>query len=134
MRDEELREQLKAWIRPVERLPAPDIAVIRRRARRRMMRNAAKAVAAVAVAAVAAGVIVVNLPRGGRLEAAPVPSPHATWYPAGRLPVANAGPAAAPYFVTLAFQQGRRARGSDRRVHRQGALGRAPAGCLACVS
>ena len=103
MRDEELREQLKAWIRPVERLPAPDIAVIRRRARRRMMRNAAKAVAAVAVAAVAAGVIVVNLPRGGRLEAAPVPSPHATWYPAGRLPVANAGPAAAPYFVTLAL-------------------------------
>ena len=128
MRDEELREQLKAWIRPVERLPAPDIAVIRRRARRRMMRNAAKAVAAVAVAAVAAGVIVVNLPRGGRLEAAPVPSPHATWYPAGRFSRRQRGPGGRALFRHARLSEGRRARGSDRRRHRQGALGRAPAG------
>jgi hypothetical protein len=105
MRDEELRERLAAWIRPVESLPAPDIAVIRRRARHRMMRNAAIGVAAAAVVAAAAGAIVVSLPRGGRPAAIPVPSPHPTWYPAGRLPAASAGPAAAPYFVTLAFQR-----------------------------
>src|SRR5262245_22696070 len=32
------------------------------------------------------------------------PSPQATWYPARRLPAANAAPNLAPYFVTLAFQ------------------------------
>ncbi len=35
----------------------------------------------------------------------PAPSPQATWYPARRLPAANAAPHLAPYFVTLALQR-----------------------------
>lgn len=38
-----------------------------------------------------------------RLKAAP--SPHSTWYAAGRLPAADAPFDVAPYFVTLAFQR-----------------------------
>ncbi len=80
-------------------------AAIRRRVRRRMTRNAAMGVAAVAVVAVTACASAVNPARDGDRAAAPAASPEATWYPAGQLPVASAGPAAAPYFVTLAFQQ-----------------------------
>jgi hypothetical protein len=49
MRDDDLRDQLAAWIQPVQQLPAPDIEVIRRRARRRAVQNAAVGVAAIAV-------------------------------------------------------------------------------------
>jgi hypothetical protein len=118
MRDEELRERLAAWIRPVESLPAPDITILRRRTRRRRRRNAAMGVAALAAVAVTAGAILTTLPGGGSparaptssahpsyRPAAPTPSPHATWYQAGPLPAADAGPEAAPYFVTLAFQR-----------------------------
>lgn len=35
----------------------------------------------------------------------PAPSPQATWYPAWRLPAANAAPQLAPYFVMLALQR-----------------------------
>ena len=48
MRDDELRDQLAAWIQPVQQLPAPDIEVIRQRARRRTVRNAAAGVAVIA--------------------------------------------------------------------------------------
>ena len=44
-----------------------------------------------------------HAPPGHRLRA--IPSPHATWYPAGRLLPASASLGAAPYFVTLAFQR-----------------------------
>jgi hypothetical protein len=133
MRDEDLREQLAAWVRPVERLPVPDITVLRRRARRRRMRRAATGAAAFAVVAVAAGVIVVNLPQGRpsgapassarptttpgpttRPSATPTSSPppsttpgptRSTWYPAGPAPAPGAAPEVAPYVVTLAFQR-----------------------------
>ena len=80
-------------------------AAIRRRVRHRVTRHAAMGIAAVAVLAVAACASAVHPARGGDRAAAPAASPDATWYPAGQLPVASAGPAAAPYFVTLAFQQ-----------------------------
>ena len=56
MRDEDLREQLAAWVRPVERLPAPDNTVLRRRARRRRMRRAATGAAASSLGYTGAGV------------------------------------------------------------------------------
>jgi hypothetical protein len=96
---EERREQPEAWKRSAERRPAPGSSVIRRRARRRMTRHAVLGVAAVAVAACASA----GPSAGGNSGAAPTRSTHATWYPAGGLPAAGAGPAAAPYFVTLAF-------------------------------
>jgi hypothetical protein len=99
---EEWREQPGAWKRPAERRPAPGSAVSRRRARRRLTRHAALGVAAIAVAAVSACASA-NPSAGGNSGAAPTPSPHATWYPAGGPSAAGAGPAAAPYFVTLAF-------------------------------
>lgn len=104
MRDEGLREQPEARKWPAEHWAAPGIALIRRRARRRMTRHAAMGVAALAVLAVSA--CASADPSGpGNPGAVPAPSPHATWYPAGGLPAASAGPAAAPYFVTLAFQE-----------------------------
>jgi Protein of unknown function (DUF4232) len=51
MRDEDLRDQMAAWIRPVQELPVPDLAVIRRRVHRRRVRVAAAAAAAIAVVA-----------------------------------------------------------------------------------
>jgi Protein of unknown function (DUF4232) len=39
MRDEQLREELAAWLRPVQQAPAPDVSVIRRRLRRRRARK-----------------------------------------------------------------------------------------------
>jgi len=44
-----------------------------------------------------------HAPRAPRLGIAP--TPHATWYPPGRLPAANAAPGVPPYFVALAFQR-----------------------------
>ncbi len=100
---EELREQSEAWKRPAGSLPAPGGEVIRRRARR-MARHAAMGLAAAAVFAVAACASSADPAAAGHPEAA-TGSPGATWYPAGRLPAASAGPADAPYFVTLAFQK-----------------------------
>jgi len=105
MRDEELRDQLAAWIRPVESVPAPDISVIRRRARRRAIRKVAAGIASVAVAGAVASAVVANLPSSGRPLTTVTPSAHPAWYPAGPLPAADAGPEVAPYFVTLAFQR-----------------------------
>jgi hypothetical protein len=70
----------------------------------RIMRHAAMGVAAIAVIAVSACASA-EPSGGGNSEVARTPSPHATWSPAGGLPAASAGPAAAPYFVTLAFQK-----------------------------
>lgn len=101
MRNGELRKPPGARKRPAEHRAA---AVIRPHAPRRVTRHAAMGLASVAVFAVSACASA-NPPGGGNPAAAPTPSSHATWYPAGGLPAASAGPAAAPYFVTLAFQQ-----------------------------
>ena len=107
MLDDELREQLAEWVRPVTTLPVPGIRVLRRRARRRGMgRAAAAAVAAAVIAAAAVGVVVslpgTGRPAGGRPVASQAASPGIVvhgWQPAGPLPAADAGPAAAPYIV-----------------------------------
>ncbi len=108
MLDDELREQLADWVRPVTSLPVPDIRVLRRRARRRGMRRAAAAAAVTAVVAAAAVGITVSLPGTGRPAGGrPVASQaacagilsHGAWQPAGPAPAADASPAVAPYIV-----------------------------------
>jgi hypothetical protein len=117
MLDEELRAQLADWVRPVAGLPVPDIGVLRRRARRRGTRRAATAAAitAAVAAAVIAAVIGVTAslpgrPGPGRPEAGSSPAAwpaapgtwtRGAWEPAGSLPAADAGPAAAPYVVLV---------------------------------
>jgi len=66
MLDDELREQLASWVRPVTSLPVPDIRVLRRRARRRVMGRTATAAAIIAVVAAAAVGLVNGLPGTGR--------------------------------------------------------------------
>jgi hypothetical protein len=126
MLDEELRAGLADWVRPVASLPVPDLRVLRRRARRRGMRRAAASAAITAVVAAAAIGITVSLPAGsgaghsgaGRSgtvplaaggprtwSAAPGTWSRGTWQPAGSLPAPDAGPAAAPYFVTVQARQ-----------------------------
>jgi hypothetical protein len=107
MHDDELRERLADWVRPVADLPVPDIRVLERRARRRRIARAAAAATITAVVAAAAVVIIAtSLPVTGRPAAsrpAP-PSGHQSRFLAGPLPTANAGPATAPYIVTIASQ------------------------------
>ena len=114
MLDDELREQLAEWVRPVMTLPVPDIRVLRRRARRRGMRRAAAAAAITAVVAVVAVGVIANVPGTGTRPAggsSPVPgappswSPapgtwhHGAWQPAGPPLAPDASPADAPYIV-----------------------------------
>ena len=116
MLDEELRAALEAWVRPVASLPAPDIGVLRRRARRRGVRRAATAAAVTAVIAAVAIAITASVPTGSRpgrpaaggpgisprtWSGAPGSWQRGTWQPAGSLPPADASLAAAPYFVTI---------------------------------
>lgn len=56
MRDEELREELAAWLRPTQRTRVPDVSVIKRRLRRRRARQA---VTGTVLCAVAAGAVVI---------------------------------------------------------------------------
>jgi hypothetical protein len=110
MHDDELRERLADWVRPVAGLPVPDIQVLERRARRRRIaRAAAAATITAAVAAVATGAVVliatslpVAVPPAASRSASP--SGHQSRFLAGPLPTADAGPAAAPYIVTIASQ------------------------------
>ena len=105
MLDDSLHEQLADWVRPVTGLPIPDIRVLRRRARRRGMRRTVTATAVVAaiavgvIASVTAGLPGTGRPAGGRPVASPAAPPIHGWQPAGPLPAADAGPAAAPYIV-----------------------------------
>jgi hypothetical protein len=116
MHDDDLREQLADWVRPVTVLPIPGLQVLRRRARRRRLRRAATA--AVAVAAVAAVVVSVTaaIPDPARPAqdhpASPSVRPPAwpkapgswhpgAWRPAGPPPAADAAPASAPSIVRL---------------------------------
>jgi hypothetical protein len=99
MRDEELRGQLADWALCADRLPVPDIAILRGRVRRRRLRVGG---AIAGLAAITAAAVVATLP------AAPAVRPNkppVAWYPAGPLPPADAGPGAAPYFITLAGGQ-----------------------------
>lgn len=113
MLDDELREQLAAWVRPVTALAIPDVRVLRGRARRRRIRRAATAAAVTAVVAAVAVSVTAVIPDPARpaqhpaSPTAPPPSwskapgtwyPHA-WRPAGPLPAADASPASAPYIV-----------------------------------
>ena len=100
MQDEELRDQLADWARSADRLPVPDIAGLRGRVRRHRLRAAAGVIAGLAVAA-AVTMVVATLPDGPPVP--PITAPVA-WYPAGPLPAADAGPAAAPYFIWLQLQ------------------------------
>jgi hypothetical protein len=116
MHDDDLREQLAEWVRPVTALAVPDIRVLRRRARRRRIRRVATA--AVATAAVAAVAVSVTAAIGDPARpaqghpASPSASPPpwskapgawrpGAWRPAGSLPAADAGPTSAPYIVRL---------------------------------
>jgi hypothetical protein len=114
MLDDELRERLADWVRPVAALAIPDVRVLRRRTRRRRMRRAATA--AVATAAVAAVVISVtaaiparpapNHPANPAVSPPAWPKAPGSWHPggwraAGPLPAADAGPGSAPYIVRL---------------------------------
>lgn len=110
MHDDELRARLADWVRPVAGLPVPDIRVLERRARRRRITRAATAAtitAAVAAVATAAVVIIAtSLPAPGRPSASRSASPsgHQSRFLAGPLPAVDAGPAAAPYIVTIVSQ------------------------------
>lgn len=121
MLDDELREQLTEWVRPVTTLPVPDIRVLRRRARRRGIRRAAAAAVVTAVVAVVAVTLVASWPGTGRQPAggsSPVPggpswwSPapgtwnRGAWQPAGPPLAADASPADAPYIVIPGFGRG----------------------------
>jgi hypothetical protein len=120
MFDDSLHEQLADWVRPVARLPIPDIRVLRRRARRRGIRRATTATTAtMAVAALGVGLLAglpgTGRPAGGRpVTSSPASSSPATsspasqgtwntaaWRAAGPLPAADAGPAVAPYIVLV---------------------------------
>jgi hypothetical protein len=120
MLDEELRDQLTDWARSAQRLPVPGIAALRGRTRRHRRVRAAGAAAGLAAAGVAAGIAAALLPAaaGQQKVAPPAALQHkhhdttparttypVAWHPAGRLPHAGAGPQAAPYFVTVRFQQ-----------------------------
>jgi hypothetical protein len=94
MLDEELRDQLADWAHSVDRLPVPDVAILRGRVRRRRLRVGGAIAGLAVVTAVTAGV--------ATLPAAKPANPPVAWYPAGPVPAADAGPEAAPYFITLA--------------------------------
>ncbi len=118
MLDDELREQLASWARSTDRLPVPGIAVLRERARRRRRVRAAGLVGALAAAGAVAGLVVAGLPTGagqrgttgpqvGRHSGRVPAHEHHRVPPVRTLPPApdSAGPATAPYFVTIRFQQ-----------------------------
>jgi hypothetical protein len=113
MLDDDLRTQLAELVRPVAGWPVSDIQAVRRRARRRRIRRAGAAAAVGAAAAAGAIAIAATLqvlPGTGRPAASGPASPsasptgHTPWFLAGPLPAADAGPAVAPYVVTVAGQ------------------------------
>ena len=101
----ELREQPEARKRPRGSPPVPGRDGIWRRPRRRMPCCAVTAVAAAALGVAVTACASADPPGSGGAGVTPASSPSATWYPAQGVPAAGAGPAAAPYFVALAFQK-----------------------------
>jgi hypothetical protein len=96
MADDDLRERLADWARPFERLAPPDLRVIRRRARRRVIRRTAAGTVVALALGTAAALVLTNEP--GVVHPAPVVRP--TTPPVHH----DAGPSAvarAPYLVTI---------------------------------
>src|SRR5947209_683441 len=90
MRDEDLREEFAAWLRPVRAAEPPALPVIRRRLRRRRARQAAGGTAALAAVA---GLAVV-LSATASAPRAPAGPPAAS--PPSGIPVTTTGPRPAP--------------------------------------
>jgi hypothetical protein len=90
MRDEDLREEFAAWLRPVREASPPDLPVIRRRLRRRRTRLAAGG--ATALAAVAGIAVAVSTTFG--VPWAPAGPPEAAVSPnlPSNIPVTTSGP------------------------------------------
>jgi hypothetical protein len=79
------------------------------RGRRRRRRGTAVVLVLAAAAGVAIGAVLPGSHQGGVTRATGAGHERsraaAAWYPAGPLPAADAGPAAAPYFVSVVFQR-----------------------------
>ncbi len=90
MLDDQLREQLTAWARALERVVPPDVSAIRRRARRRAIRLAAGGAGVVAGAA--ALIVLAGLALAGHLGRGTTPVPGGSGL---------AALAQAPYYVTI---------------------------------
>jgi hypothetical protein len=111
MLDEQLRQELADWAQSAGRLPVPGVGQLRRRIRGRRLRAAAASAGPVAGAAVALILVLLSspapnviVPVSGGHQGRTAPAYPTAWYPAGPLPPADAGPQAAPYFVTIRFQ------------------------------
>jgi len=116
MRDEELRAELASWVHEMAERPTPGLAELRRRARSRLLRRISSACAIVVVivgiglsvnAGLQGGGTSAGHPRhsGGPTAASGAPVrwtwyPHA-WFPAEKLPAADAGPSVAPYGIEV---------------------------------
>jgi hypothetical protein len=99
MRDEDLREEFAAWLRPVREAEPPALPVIRRRLRRRRTRLAAGGAAA--LAAVAGLAVTVSTTFGGP----PPPDTAASPGLPSNIPVTTSGPHPVPggYQVSSAY-------------------------------
>jgi hypothetical protein len=114
MHDDELRAELASWVHEVVTQPAPNVGVLRQRARSRLLRRIASASAVLVVIvgialSVNAGLQHGVPPRaghsGGHAAAGGAPVrwtwyPHA-WFPVANPPAADAGPSVAPYLVEV---------------------------------
>jgi hypothetical protein len=108
MRDEELRSSLADVVTSAVQRGVPDVSVLRRRIRRRTVR---RLVSGAVVVAVIAGIgigVNASLPSGKASLPRPVVAsgghhraPAATWFPAEKLPAADAAPSVAPYVVDI---------------------------------
>jgi hypothetical protein len=120
MRDEELRGQLARWAHSADLLPVPGVDALRGRVRRRRRARAAGLAGglALAVSAAVAALAVGALPLGAGQHTTirPQVGRHGSQQPGHehrRVPPArtpprpsdSAGPATAPYFSTIRFQQ-----------------------------
>jgi hypothetical protein len=120
MQDQELRERFADWARPLQDTVPPPVAVIRTRARRRVVRRGAAGAVTLAAAGVAAGLVIGGLPGAGPSRPAPAapgaPSPAATGgttiggkVPDNTAPVGSLAnrtvPPDSPYLVQLSDSQ-----------------------------
>jgi hypothetical protein len=91
MQDHELRDQFEEWAEPLRATPAPAVAALRSRIRRRTARTAAATGSALAVAGLVAGLLVASGlvgsgkpggPAGSRKPGGPAFQAHGSAYPA----------------------------------------------------
>ncbi len=117
MQDQELRERFAEWARPLQDTVPPPVAVIRTRARRRVIRRGAAGAVTLAAAGVAAGLVIGGLPGAGASHPAPAapggPTPaaipgntiHGSNVPDNTAPVGTLStrtvPPGSPYLVEL---------------------------------